>query len=226
MNNDNVYIVGLALCTLANIASPAMSRDLSVEVERLLGSPNSYVRKKACLTALRIIRKVPELFDHYVDSIQKLVGDKNHGVLLTAVTLAEQMCVDNLEATNMMRKVKFELIQYVAPLCRQLKTLVTGGSSPEHDVNGITDPFLQVKILRLLRRLGQGSTEASEQMNDVLAQVATATEGSKNVGNAVLYESVLTIMNIESDSSLRVLGVNILGKFLQNKDNNIRYFQC
>jgi AP-1 complex subunit gamma-1 len=30
-------------------------------------------------------------------------------------------------------------------------------------------------------------------------------------------------MDIEADSALKVLGVNILGKFLSNKDNNIRY---
>ena len=30
-------------------------------------------------------------------------------------------------------------------------------------------------------------------------------------------------MDIEADSGLRVLGVNILGKFLSNRDNNIRY---
>lgn len=33
----------------------------------------------------------------------------------------------------------------------------------------------------------------------------------------------MTILEIEADSGLRVLGVNILGKFLTNKDNNIRY---
>ena len=42
-------------------------------------------------------------------------------------------------------------------------------------------------------------------------------------GNAILYECVQTIMEVQSDASLRVLAVNIVGRFLLNRDNNIRY---
>lgn len=216
MNNSNVYIIGLALCSLGNIASPEMARDLSGEVERLLASTNSYVRKKAALCAVRCIRKVPYLTENFLERAQALTNERHHGVLLTGVTLLDEICILNSEHIPAVRT-------NVPTLVRHLKSLVSTGSSPEHDVNGITDPFLQVKILRLFRQLGKGNAECSELMNDVLAQVATSTESSKNVGNAILYEAVMTIMNIECDSSLRVLGINILGKFLSNKDNNIKY---
>lgn len=54
-------------------------------------------------------------------------------------------------------------------------------------------------------------------------QVATNTEGNKNAGNAILYECVQSIMGIEAIGGLRVLAINILGRFLANRDNNIRY---
>jgi AP-1 complex subunit gamma-1 len=59
-------------------------------------------------------------------------------------------------------------------------------------------------------------------MVGLLFQVATKTESNKNAGNAILYECVETIMGIEATSGLRVLAINILGRFLSNRDNNIR----
>jgi AP-1 complex subunit gamma-1 len=60
-------------------------------------------------------------------------------------------------------------------------------------------------------------------MSDILAQVAANIDSNRNAGNAILYECVQTIMAIESIGGLRVLAVNILGRFLGNKDNNIRW---
>ena len=57
----------------------------------------------------------------------------------------------------------------------------------------------------------------------ILHQVATNTETNRNASNAILYECVKAIMTVESESGLKVLAVNILGRFLLNRDNNIRY---
>ncbi|KAI1984596.1 clathrin associated protein complex large subunit [Ophidiomyces ophidiicola] len=221
LNHSNQYVVGLALCTLGNIASVEMSRDLFPEIESLISTANPYIRRKAALCAMRICRKVPDLQEHFIDKAKVLLSDRNHGVLLCGLTLAIDFCEqDEAEGGQ-------EIIEQFRPLApglvRTLKGLTTSGYTPEHDVYGITDPFLQTKVLRLLRVLGRGDVATSELINDILAQVATNTESSKNVGNSILYEAVLTILDIEADSGLRVLGVNILGKFLANKDNNIRY---
>ncbi|KAF9963882.1 clathrin associated protein complex large subunit [Modicella reniformis] len=216
LNHSNMYIVGLALCTLGNIASAEMSRDLCSEVEKLLGSSNMYIRKKAALCAIRIIRKVPDLQENFVVRASSLLNDRNHGVLLSGITLITEMCLLSQDTLVKFRKA-------VPVLVRHLKNLVIAGFSAEHDVTGVTDPFLQIKILRLLRFLGKDDVESSETMNDILAQVATNTESTKNVGNSILYETVLTIMDTPSDNALRVLAINILGKFLSNRDNNIRY---
>lgn len=222
LNHSNQYVVGLALCTLGNIASVEMSRDLFTQIETLLSTANPYIRRKAALCAMRICRKVPELQEHFVEKAKLLLSDRNHGVLLCGLTLVTSMCEAD-EAEGGVEGTVDIFRSLTGGLVRTLKGLASSGYAPEHDVNGITDPFLQVKILQLLRVLGKGDARTSEQINDILAQVATNTESAKNVGNSILYESVLTILEIEADSGLRVLGVNILGKFLTNKDNNIRY---
>lgn len=172
---------------------------------------------------MRICRKVPDLQEHFIDKAKALLNDRNHGVMLTGLTLVTSMCEADEEDEEREQSTVDIFKPLTGSLVKSLKGLSQSGYAPEHDVTGITDPFLQVKILRLLRILGTGDAQISEQINDILAQVATNTDSSKNVGNSILYEAVLTILDIEADSGLRVLGVNILGKFLTNKDNNIRY---
>ncbi|XP_011864248.1 PREDICTED: AP-1 complex subunit gamma-1 isoform X2 [Vollenhovia emeryi] len=222
LNSTTQFVIGLALCTLGAIASPEMARDLASEVERLMKSPNAYIRKKAALCAFRIIRRVPELMEMFLPATRSLITEKNHGVLITGVTLITEMCENSVDTLNHFKK-ECGHREIVPNLVRILKNLILAGYSPEHDVSGVSDPFLQVKILRLLRILGRNDVDASEAMNDILAQVATNTETSKNVGNTILYETVLSIMDIKSESGLRVLAVNILGRFLLNNDKNIRY---
>ncbi|ROL55201.1 AP-1 complex subunit gamma-1 [Anabarilius grahami] len=196
LSHSSQYVQSLALCTLACMGSAEMCRDLASEIERLLRASNSYIKKKATLCAVHIIRKVPELAELFIPSARSLLSEKNHGVLHGAVVLITELCERNPDTLDQFRKAVPELVQI-------MKGLVTSSYSPEHNVAGISDPFLQVRILRLLRILGHNNDTASDAMNDLLAQVATNTDSSKTAGSAVLYETVLTIMDINSESGLR-----------------------
>lgn len=62
------------------------------------------------------------------------------------------------------------IVQQVSTIVRLLKNLVLGGYVPEYDVTGISDPLLQIKLLKLLRLVGKGDSDSSDIMSDVLAQ--------------------------------------------------------
>ena len=193
MKNDlrsgNQYVVGLALTAAGNIGSPEMMRNLAPEIDRRMRDRNPYIRKKAALCALRVVHKVPELAEDFYERVGTLLNDRNHGVFINGVALVSRVVTDpELEdlASN------FKTISVAKKMVKRLETLVRSGYQPEYDVAGITDPFLQVAILRLLRYLGQNDSELSEVMSDILAQVATNTDGNKNTANAILYECVST----------------------------------
>uniref|UniRef100_A0AAQ4PA35 AP-1 complex subunit gamma n=1 Tax=Gasterosteus aculeatus aculeatus TaxID=481459 RepID=A0AAQ4PA35_GASAC len=207
LSHSNQYVQSLALCTLACMGSAEMCRDLAPEIDRLLRASNSYIKKKAALCAVHIVRKVHELGELFVPAARSLLSEKNHGVLHGAVVLIIELCEQNPETLERFRKTVPDLVQI-------MKGLVLSGYSPEHDVAGISDPFLQVSL--------DPWDQIAACVCDAV-QVATNTDSTKTVGNAVLYETVLTVLDIKSESGLRVLAVNILGRFLLNNDRNIRY---
>lgn len=105
LNSNVQFVVGLALCTLGAICSPEMSRDLAGEIERLMKSSNTYIKKKATLCAARIVRRVPELMEMFLPASRTLLNEKNHGVLITGVTLITEMCLQSPDTLAYFKKV-------------------------------------------------------------------------------------------------------------------------
>ena len=108
LNSQIQFVVGLALCALGSICSPEMCRDLAGEIERLMKSSNAYIKKKATLCAARIIRRVPELMEMFLPVSRTLINEKNHGVLITGITLITEMCQASPDALIYFKKVSRE----------------------------------------------------------------------------------------------------------------------
>ena len=60
----------------------------------------TFVKKKAALTLLRLYRKHPSVVpvDDWADRIVDMIGDRDPGVSMNAVTLVTTMAQDNLDA--------------------------------------------------------------------------------------------------------------------------------
>ncbi|KAL7664552.1 AP-1 complex subunit gamma [[Candida] zeylanoides] len=241
MQHPNAFVVALALCCLGNLASPELARDLHPNVDRILASTsNVYLRKKACLVAAKLVQKDPDhiIAEVFLPRARALAADGHHSTLLGVLQLIEVLwdAVDE-------EQQRAHLLPLFPQLVAHLRRVATSGYMPEYDVLGVADPFLQVSLIRTLRQMAAAPRFPQphlDLLNDVLTEVTSRVEGSsvgasgaapaapaaatgKNVAHAILYECVRTIFAINSDQSLKILGVNLLGKFLQTKDNNIRY---
>ena len=82
---------------------------------------------------------MPEAIEGFQERAAALLKDRHHGVLLTGVTLMLELCS--------IEPALIPVYQEQVPLlCKILRSLLMSGFMPEHDVGGITDPFLQVKV--------------------------------------------------------------------------------
>ncbi|EPT25894.1 adaptin n terminal region domain-containing protein [Toxoplasma gondii TgCatPRC2] len=218
LQHPNQYVNGLALTALGNIGTGEMCGAIMTQVEDLLRCSNPFIRKKAALCGVRVVKRVGDCEEKLLACLPALLADRNHGVLISACALITALAERDPSLVSTMRT-------HIPTLVKSLKACLTAGyaHAAEYDIAGITDPLLQCRLLRVLALLAKGDAESSASLSDVLAHVATNTEGAKNVGNSVLYECVRTIMTIEDDPGLRVLGVNILGRFLSSRELNVKY---
>ena len=94
----------------------------------------SFVKKKAALAAIKILKKLPETADDLAKKVDVLMEDRHHGVLLSTLSLAEVLIKHKADYKNKFKK-------YFSPMIRVLKGLVSSFSA-EFDIAGVSDPFL------------------------------------------------------------------------------------
>ena len=113
--------------------------------------------------------------------------------------------------------------KYHSMFVKYEKSLLSVSYSPEFDVNGITDPFLQAKILEILQYTAKDDKDLIDELADLFVSVQSITESSKQTGYALQYEIIKDINNLNASSGMKNLSNNILGKFLSSNDYNLKY---
>ena len=216
-NKDSTEIQALALNAIGDVCTPDMCRELGMEVANLIQSTgDSNVKKRAACAAVVIIKNCPEMIDSYIDKIPTLLEDRTHSVCLSGIYLVIEMI--NKKPT-IIEKIK----KYHSMFVKYEKSLLSVSYSPEFDVNGITDPFLQAKILEIMQYTAKDDKDLIDELADLFVSVQSITESSRQTGYALQYEIIKTINNLNASSGMKSLSNNILGKFLSSNDYNLKY---
>ena len=81
----------LALSFIANLGSQEICRSVASEVQKLLKNSMSRIVKFAGMATVRIIRLNPDLSDSYANSVQPLLNNSNHGIVIAGINMVITM---------------------------------------------------------------------------------------------------------------------------------------
>lgn len=214
LHNSNIYIASIALTAISNIASFDITRDLVQIVQKLIFSENLLIKKKAIMSALKFLKKIPDSIEELDLNRMKLFSEKSNSVMLSLVHLFSE------PLTN--QSVSLRIGKHIVYFEKFLRSLLASSYNPDYDISGLNDPILQINIISLLRRVSSVSDRTENDFSTII-QIASNIDNLKNIHSALLYECVKALLSKVHEKCFRTMAIDITGRFLNSDDNNFRY---
>lgn len=225
LDENNEVSNCLALHAIANVGSSEMAEALSEDVHRLLISPTSqtFVKKKAALTLLRLYRKHPTVIPaaEWALRLVSIMDDQDLGVVICVTSLIMALAQDHLDAY---------VVCYTKAVDRLHRLIIEGEYSATYAYYKVPSPWLQVKLLRLLQYYPPSEdTTLRSALHEVLQTIMNnSAEPSRNVQHnnaqhAVLFEAISLAIHLDASSPLVGTSAVLLARFISSKETNVRY---
>ncbi|WIA23805.1 hypothetical protein OEZ85_013480 [Tetradesmus obliquus] len=220
LKSDNFVVVASALVVTSKLIGPDLVNAVLPLVIERLSHPRESVRKKAVMALLHFHQMDPdrsgplagvELERHF----RTTLCDKEPSVM--AATLN---ALASLAATN---PAPFR--QLIPSLTSILKQVVEHRLPKAYDYHRFPAPFIQIKLLKLLRLLGAGDKAASDNMSAVVAATLrrAAAGGSHTIGHAIVYEAVRTVTDIYPNPQLLAAAAEAVAGLIKSSSHNLKY---
>lgn len=209
LQSQHRFVVSLALSVLSNIGSTELCRSLAGDVGKVLEIDDPFLRKRAAMAAIRIIKKIPDFSETFEPSVSILISDPAHSVKLAGVGLLIAILKSQPNLISVEKRSS-----YASTFSSCLRALSTSRS-----VSEVSDPFLQVRILEALSLLKC----PSDDLDNVLALLLSTVDLKRTNGRSILLQAVQTIVSTGKQASIRTLGLTQLGRLLSFKESNVIY---
>lgn len=216
----------LALSCMANVGGHEMAESLADDVYRIVvdKQTTTWVRKKASLCLLRLIRKYPDCIPqgNFPTQILHLLDDPDLGVVTAVMSLVSCLVSHS--------KSGYEAAP--AKCISVLIKLVFNDKKSNYKYYLTLCPWLQIKLLRLLQYFPPPQdASVFSRLTHVLSEILRKNSidhkniNRKNADHAILFEAVNVISHLGKfgENSLQSETVNLLGNFVSARKPNFRY---
>ena len=202
---------GLAFYLIANIGNAEMSESLSEDVLNA-GRQATGLAKGRYMAMYTMMKRNKDLVQRVNSAMNDWWSD---GAVLPALHLACLALKLEPEIWSEERKESSS-----EKFTKNLVELIGRYASEAYEFNGVSDPFLQIMMLRFLAAL----KVSSHQLDDVLSRICTNVDLRTNTGRAILLECVQTIGQVAKEPQLKSLAFNQIGRLLgSSKQANVIY---
>ena len=208
LQSKHRFVVALALALLANIGSTELCRSLAADVQKVLAIDDPFLRKRAAMAVIRIVKKLPEFTETFQPHVHLLLNDPSHSVVLSGIGMVVEMLKAQPELASTWAK-------FTPAFVKILRSLIASSRSSDE----ASDPFLQVKVLEILALLRC----PSDDLDEVLASIVSTVDMKRSDGRAVLLQAVQTIVAVGKKPSLRTLALTYIGRLLSFRESNVLY---
>ena len=216
LRSDNYLTVCTALQAIPTIANAELAGVFLPEVIGLVRHEKDAVKKRA-LTTLHSLLLVEGLDQSLAGDIGKVLIDKlayKEPAVMFAVLPGLYDLIDRDPEPYK------GLVHYFTNILKQASDGKLGRNWVVHRAPA---PFLQVTLLRLLGRLGQGDAKVSKDIQSVLVDVWKRAESlTSQAGNAILFECMKVATSIVPSDALYSMALESAAMFLNSADNNLK----
>ncbi|ELP85029.1 AP-2 complex subunit alpha-1, putative [Entamoeba invadens IP1] len=212
-----------SLNVISCIGNKEMVESLGTDILNILFSNTiqTVVRKKAALTLKHLYLKNPaviQLDPQFKDKVMKL---------LNGTDLCLVSCVVQLMTVVAMKDPE-PWADASSKLLNILSKLMNKDYSTEYNYHGVPSPWLQVRILRILRYIPPKKGAEENYLSDCVKSLIDTCdmklgENTKNAMFAILFEIIELAPFIDFPENTKIRICNLLGMYLNATETNLRY---
>lgn len=216
LQSSNYLEVSAALTAVCKLVNAGFLHAFSEQVVRLTTHTHELIRKKAVMVLSRFMKVSPSQASEYTPIFRKMLCDRDPSVMAASLNAFAELLKDP-ENVSLFK----DLISSFIVILRQIND---HRLPRDFDYHKMPAPWMQIRILEILARLGEGDKKASDQMHDAISEVMRRSdEVGANIGYALVYQCMKAITQIYPHPPLIESAAQLVSRFLTAGDNNLKY---
>ncbi|KAF9561643.1 hypothetical protein EC968_005654 [Mortierella alpina] len=221
LTSSNYHYVVVALITLCNMTLPDVLSSMVNHVLAALSHTHESVRKRALIALKNFYAREADLVVPYLNQIKESLYDPEPSVMSAALGLLA-MAVQHHR--NHLRET-------VPVLIKILQQVVDGKLPKGYSYHGMAAPWIQIRCLMIMARLGQDDLAASQAMTPVVIAAFHKARQGVDAAFGVLFEIIRTLNTFHPAIILELCRSKdvarnpllIIPRFATSSNQNLKY---